>query len=115
MKIKDHLDKVGFLGSLITALCCIGTTAIIAFLGAIGAGFLINDYILLPLLAVFLILTIWGLTVSYKAHRKPYCIILGVISAVLIFLGVWISRLTVYIGFLGLISSTVWNIYLKKS
>lgn len=114
MKIKEHIDKVGFLGSLFAALCCIGTPAILAFLVAVGAGFLINDYILLPLLVVSLIITIWGLTISYKTHRKSYCIILGIISAILIFSGIWISRFMVYLGLLGLVFSTVWNIYLKK-
>ncbi len=46
-------DKLGFLGTLLASLCCLGVSVVIAPLTAIGLGFLINDLILLPLVLVF--------------------------------------------------------------
>lgn len=57
--MKAYLDKVGPLGSIFAALCCIGTPGLVAFLSAIGVGFLINDAILLPLLVFFFWPSAW--------------------------------------------------------
>lgn len=113
-KIKEHLDKVGFLGSLFAALCCIGTPALLAFLGAIGVGFLINDAILIPFLLISLGLTIWGLLLSLRIHKRPQALILSIISSIIVFSGIWISKLLVYLGLIGLLGSSIWNIVLKK-
>jgi len=51
--MKAYFDKIGPLGSIFAALCCIGTPGLLAFLTAIGAGFLLTDLILLPLLILF--------------------------------------------------------------
>ena len=45
-----HLDKLGVVGSLIAALCCLGVPTVLSIFTAIGLGFLINDAVLLPLL-----------------------------------------------------------------
>jgi len=112
--IKEQMDKVGAFGSIFAVLCCIGTPAILAFLSAIGLGFLINDAILLPLLAVFLILTGYGLVVSKKRHgRKEPLIVFGV-SAALIVITMWFSRIGVIVGLIGLITSTVLNIVYQR-
>lgn len=58
---ERHADKLGTGGSLFATLCCLGTPAILAFVAAIGAGFLVNDLILLPLLALSLFVALWGL------------------------------------------------------
>lgn len=41
-------------GSIRATLCCDGMPAVLGALSAAGLGFLINDPILLPLLALFL-------------------------------------------------------------
>ena len=68
-------DKLGFLGTLFASLCCLGVSIVIAPLTAIGLGFLINDLILLPLVLVFLLITLWGLYTGWKHHgvRPPIC------------------------------------------
>jgi hypothetical protein len=43
------------LGSAFAALCCAGAPAILGALSAMGLGFLINDLILVPRLALFLV------------------------------------------------------------
>ncbi len=62
--MRDWLLRLGVGGSLITALCCF-TPILPLALGAVGlsgiAGYVYLDDVLLPLLAVFLVLTGWAL------------------------------------------------------
>ncbi|MFQ5432335.1 MAG: MerC domain-containing protein [Nitrospinota bacterium] len=60
---------VGFLGAggvVFAALCCVGTPALLAFLTAAGFGFLINDFILIPMLIFFMVLVLYGFSSSGK-------------------------------------------------
>lgn len=108
------MDKVGVLGSIFAALCCIGTPALLAFLAAIGLGFMISDLVLLPLLAGFLILTGYGLMASKNRHgRKEPLMIFG-ISAGVIVITMWFSTIGVIIGLAGLTLSTILNIVYQK-
>ena len=104
-KLDNYLDKIGLLGSFFASLCCIGTPAIIAFVSTIGVGFLINDKILIPLLIVSLAITILSLTLSLRKHRKPYALILCVLSSPFVYRGIWISKSYVYLGLIGIGSS----------
>ena len=53
-------EKLGFSGTLLSALCCLGVSIVMAPLTAIGLGLIIIDLILLPLVLVFLLITLWG-------------------------------------------------------
>ncbi|MCI0454471.1 MAG: MerC domain-containing protein [Candidatus Dadabacteria bacterium] len=86
-----------------------------AFLSSIGAGFLISDKILIPLLLVFLGISIWGVYKSSKSHGRKGSLILVVISAIVVFAAIWFSKSLVYIGLLGLITASIWDTYLKKT
>ena len=102
-------DKVGFLGTLFASLCCLGVSVVIAPLTAIGVGFLINDLILLPLVLVFLLITLWGLYIGWKQHgvRQPF--FLGIFAAVLLIPSFFVS---VYLSFsllVLLLVATIWN------
>lgn len=113
--IKDQLDKVGVLGSIFAALCCIGTPALLAFLSSIGLGFLIHDIVLLPLLAGFLILTGYGLAVSKNRHGRKEPLMIYGISSALIMITIWFSSVGVIVGMVGLSLSTILNIVYQKS
>lgn len=68
------LQSLGLLGSLIAAACCHGISFVIAGVTAIGAGVLIRDRYLLPLLAVFLLFSVIGTALSRRKHgvcRSP--------------------------------------------
>lgn len=106
---------IGMVGTIVTALCCIGTPALLAFLATIGAGFLINDLILLPLLVVFLGMSLWGIRRSMAAHGQSRPFILAVVSGIVTFVAVWFSRPLVLLGLLGLIAASVWDMALHKS
>lgn len=106
---------IGALGSIFAALCCIGTPALLAFLVSIGLGFLIHDAILLPLLAVFLVVSIWGITRSMATHGQRLPLIVAVISSVVMVAAVWFSRPLVLLGIAGLIVASGWDMYLHKT
>jgi mercuric ion transport protein len=65
-----NLLKIGGIGSIVAALCC-STPILVLFLSAIGLGALTAylDYILLPILAGFIILTIYGLFNVLRTRR----------------------------------------------
>jgi mercuric ion transport protein len=107
MRMKGLLDKIGPAGAIITALCCLGLPVLISLLTAIGAGFLITDKFLLPLLALFLAVSVWGGYVSYRRHGRHAVVVVSVLGAVLTFAGVWLHWTVVAIGLALLIASPV--------
>ena len=66
MTKRKLLGFIGVGGAVFAALCCIGTPALLAFLAAGGIGFLINDFILIPMLMFFMVLAIYGFSSSGK-------------------------------------------------
>jgi mercuric ion transport protein len=81
MAWKDHLDKLGIVGSFIAAACCLGLPAVLSIVTAIGLGFLIKDAILLPLLIVFLALTLFGMYLGYRIHHRPWALVIASVGA----------------------------------
>lgn len=103
-------QSTGSIGSLFAGFCCLGFAPALGLLSAIGAGFLINDLILVPLFAVFLGISIWGLRSGSRYHgdRRPFW--LGTVSALLAFITLWFAPVIAYIGLLGLVSASIWDI-----
>lgn len=64
----------GLTGSVIALLCCF-TPLLVVLLGAVGLGALTGylDYVLLPALAVFLGLTVYGLSQRPRATVRQCC------------------------------------------
>ena len=54
--------RIGIIGSIITAVCCF-TPLLVILLGAIGLSSIIDilDYVLLPILVIFVGMLIYGL------------------------------------------------------
>ena len=84
---------LGSISSIFVALCCLGVPAVIAALSAIGAGFLINDAILAPLLLVALGITVAGSFFTFRQHHNLWPFGLTIVSAVVAFAGVYIVYL----------------------
>ncbi len=63
----NKLTRIGLIGAVITALCCF-TPILVWILAGIGLDGVIAylDPILLPLLGLFIALTIWGYTRQNK-------------------------------------------------
>lgn len=111
-----HADKVGFVGSAVAAPCCLGTPPLIAFLAAIGAGFLVNDLVLLPLLMASLGLSLWGLWTSRQRHRRRLPFALGLAAMpTFIVAGIWVSAWLTYGGLAALFFATTLNmVFLRR-
>ncbi|TAM79745.1 MAG: MerC domain-containing protein [Acidobacteria bacterium] len=116
MPWKDHLDKVGIVGSFVAAACCLGLPAIVSIIAAVGLGFLIKDAILLPLMIVFLAVTLIGLFLGYRVHRQPWALLLGGISSIATFFFIFVHtvKLAAYIAIVGLVLAGVLNVLLSR-
>lgn len=94
-------------GAGLAAACCLGLTAAISALTAIGAGFLINDAVLIPLYLALLALSVWLLYRSAKAHASLGPFWLGLAGAVVAFAGLWIGSILVYVGLLAIVAGNI--------
>lgn len=112
MSARDHIDKVGIIGAAFAALCCLGISAVLSIVTAIGLGFLINDAILLPLLAISLIVTLWGLFSGWKRHRNAAALVLGVLAgvALVVFSYFHQSRPLAFSSIVALVAASIVNI-----
>lgn len=102
------------LGSVIVGACCLGLAPVIAALTALGAGFLINDAILIPLLVFLLGFSIWTLKSSRQRHGRNGPFYLGLGSSVAAFVGLWVFAPVSYTGFAGLVGASVWDLVLVR-
>jgi len=68
---NNRLFKVGIVGSIISALCCF-TPVLVVLFGAIGLSSMLGliDYIVLPALAVFVLLTIYAMLKKAPANKN---------------------------------------------
>src|SRR5712692_977228 len=77
VSFRDHADKVGIAGATFAALCCLGISAVLSVITAVGLGFLINDAVLAPLLVISIIVTIWGMVSGWRRHQNVIPLVLG--------------------------------------
>ena len=94
-------------GALLAAACCLGVTAAVSALAAIGAGFLVNDAILIPLYVLLLALSLWLLYRSAKAHGGLAPFWVGVAGAAVALAGLWVHSFLVYGGLLTIVAGNV--------
>src|SRR5438128_7476368 len=69
------------LAALFTMLCCVGFPALIGLLSALGAGFLLKDRYLEPLLAGTLLLTLLIAGLHLWRHHRPGPFLLSLVAA----------------------------------
>lgn len=109
---KRHLDKIGVGGSLFAALCCLGFPALLAILSAAGLGFLIHDAVLIPVLVVFLALTLYGLYHGMRRHGRRQALGIGVVASLILFTSIWFgSSIAAGIGVAALMLSSLLNVW----
>src|SRR6266700_3695609 len=77
------------LAALFTTLCCLGFPALVGFLSALGAGFLLTDRYLEPLLAAALLLTLLIAGVHVRRHHQPGPFILSALAAGSVFFAIY--------------------------
>ncbi len=116
MATRDHIDKIGILGATFAALCCLGASAVLSVVTAIGLGFLINDVILLPLLVISLIVTLWGLYSGRKRHHKSAALVIGLLGgvALVVFAYFHQSRLLALVSIAVLVGASILNVFFLR-
>ena len=112
MAWKDHVDKIGIVGSFIAAACCLGLPTILSIVTAVGLGFLVKDAILFPLMVVFLAISLVGMYLGYRVHRRPWALLLASISSVAAFFFVFVHaiRFAAYLAIAGLVLASILNV-----
>ena len=95
------------LGAAVAAACCLGLTAVVSAITAVGAGFLIRDAVLIPLYLALLALSLWLLYRSANAHGVLGPFRLGLAGAVVAFVALWINPVLVYVGLVAIVAANV--------
>ena len=69
------------MATLFTTACCIGLPAVVSLATALGAGFLLTDRYLQPLLTTLVLVTIAAGALTYRRHRNLAPLLVTVLSA----------------------------------
>ncbi len=104
----------GSIGSIFASICCLGFAPALAALSAAGLGFIINDAVLIPLLALFLGLALWGIKGSQKKHGKTAPFYVGAVGAIAAVVGILIFMPVHIIGLIILVGASIWDIVLLR-
>lgn len=107
-----HADKWGPLGSIVAGLCCLGFAPVLGALSAAGLGFLLRDAILIPLLALFLTVTVSSLRRDRRRHGRATPERLSWVAAILTVAGLWASAVVTTLGLALLVLASAWNAWL---
>ena len=100
---------IGSSSSLVAGACCLGLTPLLSGLTAVGLGFLINDLILLPLLAIALTFTLWVLWSAGRRHKLKAPFYVAIVATAVAFVGLWVFVPLSYAGFAMLFGTTIWD------
>ncbi len=114
--VEDHLDKIGIVGSFIAAACCLGLPAVVSIVAAVGLGFLVKDTILLPLMVVFLAVSLVGMYLGYRVHHRPWALILASVSSIAAFFFLFVHQIKFagYLAITGLVLASILNVIARQ-
>lgn len=108
--MNDLLKQIGSTaGAGFAAACCAGASWALAALTAVGAGFLINDAVLIPLYVALLGLSVWLLFRSAHAHRNLRPVYLAGAGALGALVGLWTSTVVLFLGLGLIVASSFWD------
>ncbi|SFF45331.1 MerC mercury resistance protein [Flavobacterium xueshanense] len=118
MKLTNSIDKLGTIGLFTTALfspCCFPLFAFGASTFGLGSFELFGGWTMWIFLVMVLISVI-GLIISYRKHRRVYPLLIAVPSVLLIYYGYYFNSnpYFIYIGMFGLLIATGVNYYRNK-
>lgn len=109
------------LSTLLVLKCPACVPGAVAFLSALGMGFLITPTVLKSILLTMLLLTLIGLGYSYfKSHRNIYPLLLGIGFSVALYIGRFhyvgatINQAITYVAIAGLVMTSFWDLKLKS-
>lgn len=104
-----HADKWGPAGSVVAALCCLGAAPLVGALAAVGLGFLLHDWILIPVLGLCLAATLWALDRDRPRQGSWKPEVVAAAGAGFTLAGLWVSPVVVGTGLVLLLAGSVWN------
>lgn len=108
--MKELLKQLGStLGATFAAACCAGASWALAALAAVGAGFLINDAVLIPAFVALLGLSLWLVFRSARAHRNLHPVYLAGAGALSALIGLWTSTIILFAGLGLIVASSLWD------
>jgi len=87
--VRGGGSGLGGLSSLVTTLLCLGFPALVGLLAALGAGFLLRDRYLEPLLAATLLLTLLIAGLHLRQHHQPGPFALSLAAAGSVFFAIY--------------------------
>jgi mercuric ion transport protein len=92
-----------------------GSPAIVSIVAAMGLGFLIQDAILRPLMLAFLAVTLIGLLLDFRVHRRLWALGIAAGSGVIAYLSTFVRHTAAlaYFGIAGLILASVFNVLMR--
>ena len=126
MLAKIYASKTKYFGlfgipaagtALLPAIFCPACfPAYTTLLSSVGVGFINYEPYLLPLLSIFILISLFGLYFKAQSRRGYLPFLLGIVSSVLILVGKFFLELdaVVYVGISLLIIASIWNIVPKR-
>lgn len=103
---------MGVIGTVIAALCCLGTPVIVSIIASMGIGFLLTDSILVPILLLFLGWLGWTQRRAMAQHQHRGPLIGTAIATILMLVGIFVLPLLIVLGLLVVVGSQVWDLRL---
>lgn len=99
-----------------SATCPACLAAYAGVLSAVGLGFLFNDRVLTPLIAVFLLVGVASVAWSTKSHRRLGPLVATLLGSAAVLVGrlVWNISPVLYSGVALLIGASLWNLWFKR-
>ena len=115
--MKDLIKQFSSLiGAGVAAACCLGISAVLAAVGAVGLGFLVHDAYLFPIFVGFAGLSLWLLYRSARGHGAlaPFWLSLagglfGAAGLWLLVTGTYPLNWSVYTGLAVLVTGSIWD------
>jgi F0F1-type ATP synthase membrane subunit c/vacuolar-type H+-ATPase subunit K len=89
MNDRGWISRIGIVGTSVTTLCCLGAGWMVSIASALGAGFLLHDETLRPLLIATLLIAVVGHVLNWRRHRNSWVLAMAVTSAVLLYVSIF--------------------------
>ena len=109
------IDKLGSIGSLLTAMACPFCFPFLATAGAaIGLGIFVKyEGLIMQIMKLLVFLALVGNVIAYLNHKKIFPLILGIVSPLLIFYVFYINfiQIIIYVGLAGMFVASALNFY----
>jgi hypothetical protein len=114
--VTGKLDWLAGIAAVLSVAACYGTLLVISILSLLGVSLAVNTGLWAGTIVLFAVLAAAGVALGYRRHCRPGPAILAVAGAALI---AWVmfgsfDRVLEVIGFLALVSATIWDWRLKR-